>query len=439
MSAKQFKFLQFSDVHLDSKLASAKLSMPVAKRLLRSSEILDSALKALEIAKEEKVDAVLIPGDLWDNESITSQSLNAFIEALLELGDIPVIISPGNHDYAGANSLYNQQILSLRGMRPWPNNVHIFSSPEFSTFSHPLRPEISFTGRAFLSNVPVTERFLQTAVPKNSQAALNILLFHGSLDSYKGSDKALPGKVTAPFSLSELASLGFSYTALGHYHEYNLLSTSAGQLVGAYSGCLVGRTTNEEGPRYALLGTITYEEETTASPTSAGNSTTTGRRLPSLQANAFIELQPIEVDTRRIVHAQVDITGQTSVHVMLEIESELKKARPGNDIVILELEGRYPTGGEPRYVLEKLQDRYFHVCLVDQTRPDYLTEKYDKRTTEGKFIQAMLDLKKQAEASNGTVFSAEVNCEASARQIEDALYYGLDALRQKRISVRNVD
>ncbi|MBX9720957.1 MAG: hypothetical protein K2X81_06160, partial [Candidatus Obscuribacterales bacterium] len=191
-------------------------------------------------------------------------------------------------------------------------------------------------------------------------------------------------------------------------------------------------------------GTITYDEQGTThdqSSVPAGSSTSTQahKGRPSLQANAFIELQPIEVDTRRIVHAEVDITGQTSVHVMLEIEAALKKARAGNDIVVLGLEGRYPAGGEPRYVLEKLQDRYFHVCLIDQTRPDYLTEKYDKRTTEGKFIQAMLDLKKQAETAGGTVFSAEVNCEASARQIEDALYYGLDALRQKRISVRNVD
>jgi DNA repair exonuclease SbcCD nuclease subunit len=410
-----FTFLQVSDVHLASKLASLRLSLPVAKRHERNKEILNAFLKCLALAQERKVDAVLIPGDLWDSEAVSSQTLNRIIEALDGLGSLPVVIAPGNHDYCSADSLYNPDVLAARGMRPWPANVHVFQTGNFETWRHPQRSDVSFTGRAFTGNTLVSERLLAGPVPRDQAAAVNILLFHGSLDGYSGGDSGWPGKITAPFSAGEVAKLGFTYAAVGHYHDYTEIRSEKGDLLGAYSGCLAGRGLDECGPRYALLGTV-YPD---------------GR----------CELERIEFDNRRVVSISCDITGSKSTEVMADVTQFLSDAgaRTQLDIAFVTLEGRHPVGGEPTYVEESLADSYYHTVIIDRSRPDYLTERFDKRTTEGRFIQAMLELKKEAIEAGGHLIDNSYDSELTTELIEDALYYGLDALKQKKVVVRNVD
>jgi DNA repair exonuclease SbcCD nuclease subunit len=419
VESSPFTFLQVSDVHLDSKLASRRLALPHAKKLERNQEILNALVKALDAARQRRVDAVLMPGDIWDSESVTSRTMNKLLEAFKELGDIQVVIAPGNHDYCSDSSFYNPQVLAARGIRPWPDNVFIFRSPDFSIFRHPQRPDVSFTGRAFTANSPVTERLLAGPVPRDVQADINVLLFHGSLDGYKGGDAGWPGKITAPFSAQELSQLGFSYAAVGHYHEMTEIRVDGGPLLGAYSGCLVGRSFEESGPRYALFGSIARREDGTAE----------------------CSLEPVEMDCRRLLVVSCDITGMTSTEVMREVKSALEKqgARPGIDIVCVKPEGRHPTGGEPTYMIENLRGIYYHLVVEDETRPDYLTQRFDKRTTEGKFIQALLELKKRAEAAGGTLSDTEYGSDLTVEIIEDALYYGLEALKEKRVTVRNVD
>jgi len=232
-------------------------------------------------------------------------------------------------------------------------------------------------------------------------------------------DSGWPGKQTAPFSSAELASLGFNYAAIGHYHDFTEIRAERGRLLGAYSGCLVGRGFDEAGPRYALLGTITSREDD-----------------PPVSS-----LEKIEIDQRRLILAACDITGRTSEAVLEEVAETLAEAgaRKQADLVHLRLEGRHHTGAEPDYVLEQLKDAYYHLVVEDDTRPDYLTEKVDRRTTEGRFIQAMLELKAKAEASGGALPDSVDGLPLTTRVIEDALYYGLDALKQKRVLVRHVD
>ena len=124
-------------------------------------------------------------------------------------------------------------------------------------FRHPYRDDVFFfTGRCFTNNVQgVTERLLAGEVPKDIQCPINILLFHGSLDGYTGGDVFFPGKHTAPFSVSELSNLAFSYAALGHYHDLTEISVARESTVlGAYSGCLVGRGLDRPSPSCFVCG-----------------------------------------------------------------------------------------------------------------------------------------------------------------------------------------
>jgi DNA repair exonuclease SbcCD nuclease subunit len=375
---------------------------------------METFLRTLETARERQVDAVIIPGDLWDCESVSSQTVNRLAEAFQAIAPVPVYIAPGNHDYLSAESSYRQSVLSARSMRPWPDNVHIFQAGTFTTTKHPTRPDVSFTGRAFQANVPVTERLLAQAVPRNADAAINILVFHGSLDGYAGGDSGWPGKLTAPFSAAELGALGFSYAAIGHYHDYTEIKTGDGRIAGAYSGCLCGRGLDEQGPRYAVFGTI--------------------------EPSGQVKLEKAEFDNRRVVSISCDITGSTADEVVKDVEQFISEAgtRPV-DIVHLKVEGRYPVGAEPDYLMPKFAGNFYHFQVEDVSRPDYLTNRFDLRTTEGKFIQAMLDLKKQAIESDGYIIDNSYDSEITPQIIEDALYYGLDALKQKKVVVRYVD
>lgn len=414
---RSFSFVQVSDVHLDSRLLATGFPLKIPQRRAREEELLQALFDSFKLAVERKVDAVLIPGDLWHNESVRTATIEKVVRACAELGDIQVFICPGNRDFYSLESPYNSDALEIRGVQPWSANVHIFKSEQFTTIVHPLRPDVSFTGRAFTSEDVNLARLLSTPAPK-SDTEINILLFHGALDGYMGNDMDRPNKQTAPFSLAELKSQNFTYAAIGHYHDFTEIRMDTGLLLGAYSGCPASRSFFETGPRHVLYGVI-----------EAGR-----------PGRWNIALEPIELDNRRLVMVAADITG-LSIEDMLEelvVNIDDQGGRSETDIVFLHLEGRYSPANDPAVVLNELRERFPELVVYDNTRPDYLAETYDERTVEGRFIEGLLELKRRIErARAGT--DGDADYPLSGKIVEDALYYGLDALKQRRITVRNVD
>lgn len=412
-----------SDVHLDSPQNRGVLSFSSAQRAARYTDLVESLVGAMRVAADQKVDAVLIPGGLWDHRSIRGDTAGTVLEAIAELNDIPVYITPGEGDPYTIDSYYNPAFLAARGMRAWPKNAFIFDTPEFTTFKHPLRNDVAVTGYAHLSPRKVTERLLSTYVNRNEEAKFNILLFHGSLDTYPGIDGQVD-RITAPFSVEELAAQRFTYTALGHFHEYTELCDENDMVIGAYSGCLTGRNFDELGPRVAMLGTVTVDD--------AGASN--------------IVLEPIEVASNRLTYLPVDVSGLDAPGIREEIEYGVQELdiRPDVDIVCVSLEGTHSPEIDPFEVAQKLRADFYHLLIVDRTRPDYLAEEYDPRTTEYKYLQSMLEKQREAELKRAENPKADTLNNVpgfllSAKTIEDALYYGLDALKRQKVTHRHVD
>lgn len=421
---RRFSFLQLSDVHLDSILNRGKLALSESQRADRSRELLETVLQALALAKTNSVDAVLIPGGLWDTETISAETALRFIEACSLVDPIPVFIAPGDSDYLSFDSLYRSKVLHARGFRSWSKNVHIFDSSAFTSVRLPSRPDVAITGRAFTSSQKIEERLLASPIAKDAEAALNILLYHGALESYRGADAANADKYNARISDEELIMQGFDYTALGHFHDFHEVRVQNNRLLGAYSGCLVGRTFEELGPRCALLGTIEPDDD----------------------GVAMTMIEPIELQPRRMMMVAVDISGLYKEDMLEEILVHIQDygIRPDADMVLLVLEGRYRQGLNPEEVIESLRQQFYNLTILDNGRPDYLSEHYDERTTEWKFIESMLEMKKSAEqrkTSHGPTDSLTgvLSATLSGRTIEDALYYGLDALKLKKVEVRHVD
>ena len=146
------RFLQFSDVHLDAGLVDSKLKLGREKIELRKSEIRGVVKRACELAAEEKCDLILIPGDLFDQESAHTDTVRFLVENFSRLAPMPIIIAPGNHDFYSPSSRYSEQFLRQNNEPLWPDNVHIFTSGEFEIFDLPTREDVAVVGISHLEN-----------------------------------------------------------------------------------------------------------------------------------------------------------------------------------------------------------------------------------------------------------------------------------------------
>src|SRR5262245_23148857 len=293
------RFLQLSDLHLDSSLTAGRLGLPAEKVRIRQREIRAILPSACSLAAQRGVDVVLIPGDLFDDEAVTMDTVNFVSDAVAGLSPIQVVIAPGNHDFYSLGSPYNNDLLAARRQKPWPANVRILSRGAWEVFRLDHRQDVSITGMAHAASTPIGDRLLASPVPRDDAAAFNLLVFHGSREVTE-----LPrGKLrTLPFSDAELASQRFDYAAIGHYHEAATITDDRGRVVGAYSGCPAGRGLDETGEKSLSLGEIEREGQ--------GES-------------ARVRLEHVALDQRRIHLVEVPCTGLTHRDAIFRRAEEL--------------------------------------------------------------------------------------------------------------------
>jgi len=397
------KFLQVSDVHLDSSF-SARLNFPPDKLKIREEEHKGIISNICEMVKDEDINIVLIPGDLIDYESSTADTTNFLIDKFSSISPKPVIITPGNHDFYSPSSMYNPDFLAEKRQNVWSNNVIIFKHYTFESIDLPYCKDISVTGISHAENRPFDERLLVGNIPRRKDS-INILVFHGSRDGYCPSDK----KVTLPFSDEELIRLGFDYAAIGHYHSYSKVTDVDGNTRGAYAGCPMGRNLRECGEKFIIIGKI-YE-------------------------NRKVEIEKRKIDHRTIYEISIDCTGLNHNEAVLNAIKEKVKEKTNNknDIVYVRLIGRFPPGNIIEIPENFLKDNYFHITFdKSDVQPDYDIQKYLETsdtadTTESKFVKEL------------NSFMANASDDSERIIIENAIYYGLDALTQKSVKPRYED
>ncbi|HKA24425.1 MAG TPA: DNA repair exonuclease [Candidatus Eisenbacteria bacterium] len=400
----RLSFLQISDVHLGRPFGW----LPPEKRAVRRDELKEIWRRAIEEAIARRVDAVLVPGDLFDGEEADVETVNRAIECASARGCPPIYVAPGNHDcFSRANHYYDNVKLRARRQPAWPDHVTIFTTPEIETA--PLaRPDVRFWGRCVHANVDSSERVLATT-PALDKRSANVLLLHGSRDGF-----LRPGKrLTAPFSDAEILRAGFDYVALGHYHEYAAIVDENGRARAAYSGSPAALAKDEAGARGAIHVRLAIDLD--AGP---------GARLLSS------EIEPVVLDERRLHEVKIDLSGVGSREAARErtlAALEAAEARP-RDLVIARYTGQPLPGVEAVPRAEDLGERvWFFAADASAVRPAYDLAAYrrgEPRTTEERFARSLL---------------AEIEDEKDPERravLEAALYYGLDALRQQSVAPR---
>jgi hypothetical protein len=410
------RFLQVSDLHLGRSFGW----LPPEKRAERRADQRRALEHVVREAIERGVHAILIPGDLFDNEGADAETMAFALRVFERTGCPPVFITPGNHDpWFEGSDIWNPKRLKARGWA-WPAHVHIFQSSGWSAVSVPNLSQVRIWGRCFTSSATSTTRPLEEGsviLPSSADAqGLEMAMFHGSNEA-----GCPPGQVvTAPFSEKEVANSPFSYHAVGHYHVPSRIerkgasvtsttgrgvsgSASAGVRL-AYAGSAMALDLTETGKHGALEVRVEY-----------------GFRQP------FVEVEEVSLDRRKCHDLTADVTGCSSAEqVDRRVMKALDEAGVSElDLAQVRLTGRLAKGvryGGPGIDLPR---RVFFLRVdLRGVRPDYDLERYQREepnTTEERFARALLDR-----------IGAETNPETRAA-LEGALYYGLDAFQLREV------
>ncbi|MBE6593271.1 MAG: DNA repair exonuclease [Ruminococcaceae bacterium] len=218
------KLLHTGDLHLDSAFCSygerdAERQREAGREMLR---------RIFATADVESCDMILIAGDLFDRGFISPESAELFC-SLVEKYNIPVVLSPGNHDPYTENGFYAKARARLGEV------LTVFSSSELQMFEFDAL-HLRVFGYAFTSPV-LSQSPLSAAQMPEDNGYLKIFCGHADLAS--------PVSRYAPVTLAEISACGFDYAALGHIHNRAEREDRDGRV--RYCGFAEGRSFDEIG------------------------------------------------------------------------------------------------------------------------------------------------------------------------------------------------
>lgn len=280
---KTFRFLHAADIHLDSPLhgLSRYEGLPVEEIRCATRAAFDNLIQS---AIDEAVDFVVIAGDLFDGDWRDMGTGLYFARSMgrLDQANIPAFVLAGNHDAA---SVISRTV-------PWPPNVRLFGSRRPET--HRLSDlSVAVHGQSFSS--PAVTDNLVLAYPTAEDHAFNIGMLHTALAGRQGH------AAYAPCSVDDLRSRGYNYWALGHVHEFEIVTTEPYVV---FPGNVQGRTIRETGAKGAVIVTV-VDHEVTA-------------------------VDRIELDVIRWVRLEIDCSGATDDAVADLLRAELGQLHGGN-------------------------------------------------------------------------------------------------------------
>jgi DNA repair protein SbcD/Mre11 len=210
------RIVHTSDIHLDTdyyggeeNLALRDYNRGVFARLLERLE-------------SESPQLMLLPGDLFDSNRASADTITWAMERLGQL-PFPVLMIPGNHDCLEDDAIYRRFDF---GAIP---NVEILLAPEGALHALPTL-HAAVWGKAMVEHS--TEFRPLEGLPAAEPERWNLAMGHGI---YVGRDGF--SFRSSPVEARQIARSGYDYIALGHHHA--LLDVSANGTAAYYSGAPV--------------------------------------------------------------------------------------------------------------------------------------------------------------------------------------------------------
>ena len=367
------RFLHAADLHLDSPFEG----LPARKAAVRRGEQRELLGRMAGLVEQEKLQLVLLSGDLLDSGNTYYETGEELIRCLGGM-KVPVFIAPGNHDYYSDSSPYARLTL--------PENVHVFRRGEIDCV---FLPELNVRvyGAAFTDK---RSRPLLTGFRARPRTAgqVDLLCLHG--------DYGVRESIYNPISEAELAASGVDYAALGHVHKPSGLFR-AGSVWASWPGCPEGRGFDETGERFVNLVELDGDRCT---------------------------LRQVNIAKRRYEILRVNVTGSDpllAVHTLLTDETV-------RDVYRVILTGEVAAPPDLSRLQRNLEEFFFELQLRDETHLQQgVWDRAGEDTLRGLF------LKKLRERYDGA------RSEAERRQIEQAARWGLAAIDNREEVQRHDD
>ena len=235
------RLLHMADVHLGAR--HHDLGEAAATQRERQFE---AFRRAIDLALAEKVDVVLVAGDLFDSNQQPRRSVE---RAAAEFGrlagaGIHAVVIPGTHDVYDPASIYRvHDLAALAGQKAGADMVVVLT---------PERPDVVFPGLDLVvyGRVAATKRMASSPLDgftarDDQRARWRVGLIHGSL--------RVSGVVEADdvlFTDAEVAASGLHYLALGHWHSFR--QGVQGETTWAYAGAPEPVAVDQDGAGQVL-------------------------------------------------------------------------------------------------------------------------------------------------------------------------------------------
>lgn len=348
------KILHCADIHLDSPFSLSDVKKANTRRALQRGTFTSIML----YARTEKVDLMLLPGDIFDTEYVTRDTAALLVKEFEQASGCRFVIAPGNHDPFSENSPYAKL--------KFPPNVYIFNSPSLTKFSFDdINTDVY--GFAFTCDSMAVNPFAGQK-PADSDR-INILCCHGDIST---------SSRTCPISVSDIESSGFDYVALGHIHNSDGVQ-KVGNTYYAYSGCPEGRGFDECGKKSVILAIFAKEN-----------------------GHFHGEFAAKQMTKRRYERITVDVTGaQTTPSIIEKVSEAVKEGKFDADTTL-----RVTLVGDvsPSLIIsteavgESVTGLYY-IEVIDKTRPcPEIADLEGDPTIRGAFYS---ELKEKLQSADG--------------------------------------
>lgn len=261
------RFIHAADLHIDSPMRGLDTYDGAPVDLLRGATR-RALIGLVDLALREKVDLVLLAGDIYDRELGDFRAALFFREQMIRLvgAGIRVFVVKGNHDAEGQIS---KRLPDVQG-------VYVFSSRTAEVIDL-ADLGVAVHGRSFSERI-VSEDLVPSYLDPIA-GRFNIGVLHTSLTGRVGHDPYAPTDVTT------LSAKNYDYFALGHIHTREVVREANPRIV--FPGNLQGRHVGETGSK--------------------------GCELVIVDGNTITSAEHVSLDVVRWHHLTLDVTGLGSV------------------------------------------------------------------------------------------------------------------------------
>jgi DNA repair protein SbcD/Mre11 len=214
-SRRSLRVLHTADVHLDSDAYGDE-----AQRAAHRARERGIFRRIVDCALTERVDLLLIAGDLFDHNRVPDETVE-FVRSQLDRLRQPVVILPGNHDCLRTSAIYDRHDFTAGA-----DHVRVIRRLQGESIDLPDLGAIVW-GRAMEEHEPGFSPL--AGIPGRDEQRWCIAMGHGFFY-----DERQPPDRSSPIFAEEIRDAGWDYFALGHHHSRT--DVSQGRVAAHYAG-----------------------------------------------------------------------------------------------------------------------------------------------------------------------------------------------------------